>query len=316
MKKTINKEIDIEKKKKKLSEEKATTSVRAGKEIEEWREVEILIRLYKNQFSKRDDFTREQANIAMEALLDRFYPLFRKYLVLVKSGQINFNDAEMKKFVLNFIGDPELKKGLRRAKQSASLRNSIYQRFNFIKETYGALSENEIMEDLKILFMTLAKRYKPMNKSFCGYLYNAYCFEVARHIKKFTENPANIHYRNSEYEDYIQRTSVDEIMSNDLPLEDRLFEDASGIPDSSWISGETCSEAFQELSPYERKLLIKYYLEDYNDRQIAEKFGMHVNTVNQKRRIAAENLAAAMGLDKSLIKRNRKSGKNAFNLKQ
>lgn len=281
-------------------------SERAAKRKDEWREVEVLIMRYQAQFT--DPGKKTDANEAMEELLQRFFPLFKKYLVLLKSGQINFNDTEMKHFVHTFMAEGNLKAALKRKKQSAAARAPIYQRFNFVKETYGALDEDEIMMDLQTLFVVLAKRYKQMGKSFCGYLYNAYYHEVSRHIKSFIKNPANIHYRNSEYEEYMQK-SVDEFQKEDIPFDERLFEDEGGIPDSSWINGETCSEVFEGLTPLERRLLVKYYLEDYNDRQVAEKFGMHINTVNQKRRLAAEGVANALGRDKTEIKRNRKSGK-------
>lgn len=95
-------------------------------------------------------------------------------------------------------------------------------------------------------------------------------------------------------------------------FEDKVYENNVGIPDLSWISGMNCSDIFQNLEPLERKLLIKYYLEDYNDRQIAEEFGMHINTVNQKRRRAVLKLAHNNGVDEKSIKRSRKSGKQAM----
>lgn len=68
---------------------------------------------------------------------------------------------------------------------------------------------------------------------------------------------------------------------------------------------------FNKLSVFQRKVLVKYYLEDWNDRQIAEYLGAHINTVNQKRRDAIDLLCAEMGVSKENIKRSRKSGKKA-----
>ena len=274
-------------------------------ELEEWQEVEALIVQYQRQFS--DPLFKPKSDEAMVALLHRFYPLFKKYLVLIKSGHINFEDPETKRFVLNFIGDQSLKLALKRKTQSAAMRGPIYHRFNFVKETYGQLEEDEIMSDLQLLFIVLAKRYKQMGKSFCGYVYNAYCYEVSRHIKKFIEDKGNIHYRRNEYEDYMQK-SIDDLSLEDIPFEERLFEDESGIPDMTWFNGEACSEAFENLSPFDRKILVKYYLEDCNDRQVAESFDMHINTINQRRRMAAEIVAKNLGKTKQDIKRNRKSG--------
>ena len=276
------------------------------KSLQEWQEVEELVMTYQSQFN--DETKREVADLAMTSLLERFYPLFKKYLVLIKSSQINFDDAEMKRFVINFIGDPELKFALKKRMVPINVRIPINQRFNFVKETYGALDEDEIMNDLKFLFIIMAQRYRQMGRNFCGYLYNAYCYEVARHVKKFIDNPANIHYRNIEYEEHVSK-AVEDYTIEDKPFENRLFTDNAGLPDISWINGIGCSAMFEQLTPLERKLIIKYYLEDYNDRQIAEKFGMHINVVNARRRTAVEYIADFLGIDRSQIKRNRKSGK-------
>lgn len=276
------------------------------KSLQEWQEVEDLVMTYQSQFN--DETKKEAADLAMISLLERFYPLFKKYLVLIKSSQINFDDIEMKKFVINFIGDPGLKAALKKRMIPINIRIPINQRFNFVKETYGALNEDEIMNDLKFLFMVMARRYRQMGRNFCGYLYNAYCYEVARHVKKFIDNPANIHYRNIEYEEHINK-AVEDYTIEDKPFESRLFTDDTGLPDISWINGIGCSAMFEQLTPLERKLIIKYYLEDYNDRQIAEKFGMHINVVNARRRMAVEYIADFLGIDRSQIKRNRKSGK-------
>ena len=267
---------------------------------------------YKTQFdpsNAKDEFAIQEAKIAGMKILIRFEPLFRKYLNLIKTGRIDYGDKEMKRFVSSFIGDPALKLALKKKRTGTSSCYPINKKFDFVVETYGKLEDSDIMTDLQMLLLVLVKRYKKMGRNFCAYLYNAYCYEVSRHIKKFTQNPANITYRNVEYEDYMQTYSDQAIEDC---FEDRIYENSRGIPDTTWINGESCSDLFLCLTPEERKIIIKYYLEDYNDRQIATLFGMHINTVNQKRRKAAAKLAETMGVDISKIKRNRKSGKKAM----
>ena len=215
----------------------------------------------------------------------------------------------MRRFILSFIEDPRLKAALRRDRQTAKFRHPILQRFNFVHETYGYLPEEEILTDLQMLLLMLAKRYKQCGRNFCAYLKNAYSYEISRHIKKFIKDPSNIHYRNVEYEDYMQ-SSVDEPVEN--CFEDKIYENSLGVPDMTWMQGSSCSDKFSKLTSLERKLLVKYYLEEYNDRQISEEFGMHINTVNQKRRHALAVLAKELGQDPKDIKRNRKSGKKAL----
>jgi DNA-directed RNA polymerase specialized sigma24 family protein len=276
----------------------------------EWKEVEDLVMKYQYQFTTdgTDRTALCEAQDAAAELLKRFSPLFKKYLLLLKNGQIDFDDREMKMFVCSFIEEPRLQQALKRAKQKAEYRSDIYKRFNFIKETYGSISDDEIIGDLQTIFLTIAKRYKQMGKSFCGYLYNSYRHEVSRHIKKFIKNPLNISYKNLEYEDCINGQEDSDIENS---YEDNYYENTTGLPDLSWIMGTNCSDMFGDLATIDRKILVKYYLEEWNDRQISEEFGIHINTVNQKRRFAVQKIAENLGINMDEIKRNRRSGKKA-----
>ena len=59
------------------------------KEIREWNEIEELVLNYQSYLSSNDK--EEIVNPAFE-LLERFSPLFKKYLSLIKHNQIDFND--------------------------------------------------------------------------------------------------------------------------------------------------------------------------------------------------------------------------------
>ena len=265
---------------------------------------------YKLQFDENATENQKiQAQRASQELLERFEPLFKKYFTLIRTGHIDFSDKEMKRFVYGFIGDATLKAALKRPHATSEFCSAISKAFNFVVETYAKNEDVDIITDLQMCFFILAKRYKQIGYNFCAYLYNVYNFEVSRHIKKYIKNPANIPYRQMEYEDYMQTYHENDY---DNCIEDQFFENSQGIPDETWISGESCSDIFQCLTPEERKFVIKYYLEDFNDRQIAEQFGMYINSVNQKRRRAVIKLAEHMGVDIRKIQRSRKSGKNAL----
>jgi len=276
----------------------------------EWEEIDDLVFLYQKQY--KEDATEEDkvaAESAATILLEKFYPLFKKYLTVIKTGQINFDNAEQKLFVLLFMDAPELKRALySKEKIDRNTKSIIFQKFNFIKETYGHNDDEEILTDLYMHFFVLAKRYKKMQRSFCCYVYNAFRYEVFRHIQKFTRNPANIHYRNIPYEECSSQNSHELANNNEIDLEDKIYTNELGLPDLSWIQGLNCSGAFAVLTPLERKLISKYYLEFYTDRQIAKEYGLHINTCNMKRHQAVAKLAEALGVDKSTIKRSRNSG--------
>lgn len=268
----------------------------------EWQLIDENVIAFQQQFlpgaSLEDKIKAKEAS---DYLIFKFSPLFRKYITLIKYGQIDFTDVEMKQFVALFIDDYELKKALNRKKQKSEYKADIYKRFNFILETYGLLAEDDILSDLNMCFLTLCKRYRNVGKNFCAYVYNSYRYEVARHIKKFTKDPGNIKYKLLHYEDSI----------NGQSYEDSYHEDTMGLPDYTWINGQGCSDIFSDLSTIQRKILIKYYLEDWNDKQIAEYTGLHINTINQKRRLATEILANKTGISIDDILRSRKSGRKA-----
>lgn len=275
---------------------------------EEWGEVDALVAAYQKQFNiDCTDEDKEAAGAAGNLLINKFYPLFKKYLTVLKTGQMNFQNAEQKLFVRLFMDQGQLKAALCRKKIAKELREIIITKFNFIIEAYGAQEDEEITEDLHMLFFVLAKRYKPMGKSFCCYVYNTFKFEVARHVKNYQKNPANFHYKVTCIDNHTQAVS-----GGYDTIEDSIYEDSRGIPDMSWVSGRTCSELFAEFSAVERKIFCKYYLEDWNDSQIAELLGIHINTANQKRKAIVIRLSEKLGIDINEVKRHRKSGKKAI----
>ena len=272
------------------------------KEIREWNEIEELVLNYQNYLILKD---RKQAvNPAFE-LLERFSPLFKKYLALIKHNQIDFNDMEQKSFVSLFMDDKILRRMLNRKVTPNSYKSDIYQKSNFIKETYGVNNEEDIVYDLYICFLNVARRYKQIGKNFCAYLYNVYKHEVARFIKAYIKNPLSIPYKNFQYEDFINGSEDALIMEEQ---ESSYYESLTGLPDISWVLGETCSNDFLFLTPLQRKIIVKYYLEDWSDRQIAESMGIQTSSINSKRREALTLLCQHFDVDPSSLKRMRKSG--------
>lgn len=270
-------------------------------ELREWNEIEELVMQYQNNLDK----DKETCKLATNELLIRFMPLFKKYILLIKHNQIDFEDMEQKSFTSLFIEDTVLRRMLNRKVTPVKYRSDIYLKSNFIKETYGVNSEEDILYDLYICFLNVAKRYKQVGKNFCAYVHNVYKYEVARFIKAYIKNPLSVPYKNFQYEDYI---NGQEDLAFIEEQKNSYYEFMTGLPDLSWVLGETCASEFSFLSPLQRKILVKYYLEDWSDRQIAESLGVQTSSINGKRREAVNILCEIYDIDPSSLKRIRKSG--------
>lgn len=281
---------------------------------DDWIEIDNLIAIYQKQF--KPEYTnnkkiKEESQVASEELLFRFNPMFKKYLFLLKTGNITFSNEEQKSFVKLFIDEPRLAFALYQKYIHKTLRDKIEERFAFIVKTYGTRTEEEIMGDLHIAFLILARRYVKKDRSFCCYLYNAFRYEVARYIKKQIKEVSNISYKLVDFnEEKVTRLAMKGLVQDshkyEINFEDIICENSDGLPDLSWISGECCGEAFETLTPEERKILIKYYLEDYSDARIAEELGCHINTCNAKRRKALFKIADKLNVSRDTIIRTRK----------
>ena len=271
--------------------------------LEQWAEVEGLVLTYQKYLhDQTEQYISEEAAYA---LIQKFSPLFKSYITVIKYNQIDWSNKEQKLFVAQFIGDKRLRQFLTSSKKKSSseTKAKIYEAFNFVAVTYGSLSEEDILSDLYVCFMTLMKRYKQTGKNFCAYVANVYHYEVSRHIKKFTSNPLAVNYKTCSYED---STNGNE---NDYPYEDTYYESSVGLPDYTWINGETCGSVFDDLTTLQRKILVEYYMQDYNDGQIGEHTATNIGTVNGKRRKAINDICDKLDIDPKSIPRQRKNGR-------
>lgn len=98
---------------------------------------------------------------------------------------------------------------------------------------------------------------------------------------------------------------------SDLSIDDtieRYRDQETGRPSIDWFKGD-CGKAFSTLTEMERKIIVKYYMDHWKDAQIADAFGLHLNTINYKRRNALKKIYEATGRDFSELKRSRNSGR-------
>lgn len=279
-------------------------------QLREYQEIEEYVLNYQKQFleeNKGNPVIKREADDAALKLLDKFNPLFTKYALIVRSGHFNWADHESRVFVSTFMTDKTLLKAIFYTRQSNEQRSQIYNAFNFVKETYGKTPQEEMLVDMQMCLLTMAKKYKNIGKNFCAYANSSFKYELSRHIKSVIKNPLNVKYNIVEY----NNNSLEE-SGSDMSIEETIesyYEEESGRPSFDWYKGE-CSHIFNQLSEIERRILVKYYIDQWNDDQIAKAFGLHLNTINYKRHNAVKKLCDTLGYDFTNLKRSRNSGKH------
>lgn len=234
---------------------------------------------------------------AAEELLRQLRPYMSKFFKILRLGSIDLSDRDSRKFINLFIDDENMRSKLKKAYQSTDARNEAYRATALIQSMCTSIPSEDIIHELILVLLTLAKRYSKTKKkvNFCGYLYNAFRFELARRIKQITFDPLThctdltIPYDDSDYSN-----------GNDEPVEESIqiyvdeplavLEDELG---NSWARGLTCGDMFSKLTQLQRIILKMHYMDGEGDSAIGERLGIHRTTVKRQRTCAEEILKKA-----------------------
>jgi hypothetical protein len=108
----------------------------------------------------------------------------------------------------------------------------------------------------------------------------------------------------------LQDTDTDKIIEHMMEKADRdnmiqnatklVFREADIDPyelealNFNWTNGVTCSEIFQQLSSYEREILVLSYIQDKTDSEIASIYGCHRITIIKHKKIAVQKINNAL----------------------
>lgn len=228
---------------------------------------------------------------AGEELIIQMAPYLIKYFKIVKLGIIDLSNKDSRKFISLFIDSADARTRLKKPFQSTEARNEAYQKVMMIQSVFNDVPAEDLVQELIIALLILAKRFSKYRRkvSFCGYLYNAYRFELSRRIKKIMEDPLTYRFScNIPYDDYAPTDDEEEeenpsMYSNDPIM---LLDDSLG---NAWIRGITCGDMFSCLTQLQRLILKLYYNDGESDTSIARKLSMHRVTVRAER-ICAEKV--------------------------
>lgn len=221
--------------------------------------------------------------------------------MLREAGRFSFSDKDSRKFICCFIEDEGIRKAMQRHYQTGDVKLFATKKLRKIIDQVKPLEDEELKQELRLMFIKQAKQYKNISKNinFPGYLYNSYGYAVAafitRRMKKY--DPYNhmytqkqlLHLQEDRYVDKDTEIHLDEKAFQTLPM---LAEDDE--LGNSWVRGITCGPEFKDLTPLQRHILKLYYEDNMTDKQIASQFAMHINTIHNNRKRAIKKIEEAM----------------------
>jgi RNA polymerase sigma factor (sigma-70 family) len=254
--------------------------------MEDYKKVDAIVERYKS-----GDTT------AGNELIERFKPYTLKYVALL-TGNGNVNDPDCRRFLSLFIEDRKTRKALYIGRYTQEERSVIFTSLGNLVQICSFMEQEEIIQEMNLVLLTLADRYKEQGKGFTGYVNGSYYYELGRRIHDLIKDPVIYQRENMvSYSDVMFADPGADI--DDVDIIDRIdnmliTNEDDNVLNNSWVQGLTCGEVFLSLTPLER-LIIKYHDQDnLTDNQIAQRLGLHMDTVRRKRAKAKKTLEREM----------------------
>ena len=225
-----------------------------------------------------------------QKITEAFYPFLKKYFDLITNKKIVMRDKDTRRFLGLFVSDKSQRYSMHTPGKKSG-RKTLYNIAEFIAHLYSNMTDEDIMQELRISMLTLASRYERRpGKNFAGYVYNAFRYEIYRRIISHSKDPItfsakkNVSYNDNEYENEESDFTKDPRLHTSIPS----LEITDGTLDNNWVMGHTCSEVFLSLNEFQRLILKFTYQDGMTDTAMQKKLGMHRHTIRQKRREAMQ----------------------------
>jgi RNA polymerase sigma factor (sigma-70 family) len=209
-----------------------------------------------------------------------------KFYKMLRFGKLDLKDYDTRAFMGLFMEDTNVGKALRQSYQYHPVQKATRRKLSVIVESLKVLEDEDLKQDLRLLLLQQAKRYKKEDRVFGAYLYHSYRYAVKNYIKKI-QKPAEPYIHMPKE---LMRIADDRLKDNDadIDVQDSLFAQAPMIfmdeeLGNSWVRGLTCGEEFKELTPLQRMIIKLNYYDGMSDGKIADMMGIHINTIFRQR---------------------------------
>ncbi|WP_231115063.1 RNA polymerase sigma factor [Neomoorella thermoacetica] len=212
----------------------------------------------------------QHGDLAYE-LIEIFKPLIYKYINILKYQRINFDDAKSRQFISLFVSDSYTRNCLKRKNPSLDAKKHVYDLLSMLNHALYCYESDDLFNEAVVVLLTMARNYKQQGKSFLGYINKSFPFAFYRAIIQLVRDPS-VFSRNYN----LSLETIDDNTSQMLKLSENPYDRIN--EDFSFIKGQTDSP-FALLTPLDRLILIKRYVDGLTIKEIAVELGYATSTI-------------------------------------
>jgi RNA polymerase sigma factor (sigma-70 family) len=221
-------------------------------------------------------------------LIEAYQHFIGKYHKMFTTGQIDFSNYDIRRFLACYISNKEIVRNLCRGKyHSKEAIQRAYRVLNRISKVFEGYEKEEVYNELVIVFLECARSYQDVGKGFHRYLYKCYRYR----LKKYIDAKA-FDYVDDEIGEYKDMYHADDLIPYEESLEAQHLDKPLNIEIDEkmdlnnilWLNGIVCGDLFKELSYAERYVLVKAYQDGLDDKEIAKLTGFHPRSIYRIRK--------------------------------
>lgn len=199
-------------------------------------------------------------------LLKRFQPLILKYTNMIYHNWYNVNDKQTDIF-FKMITPKKAKNYKTKAK------HILY----FVKKIVNAYEYEDILQDIKCLFLELVEQYNQDLMNFDGYVNLYFKYKIRIYIFDIVKNnPITIPMSDANGD--LNNTNICDLINKEKYYDSDIDETIN----ENWILGLTCSNIFKNLTNEERLILKYYHIDNKTGPEIASLLNKPQSTIYDK----------------------------------